>query len=176
VPEPSWHGHSQCYYILNNTPPLFFFDLLIEKESSGNRFLESDRHGNAVVWFDKKNLIDSTPTPEKIVAEKCSNTLTRLKDSYEIMFLDIRKLVTRGHFIDAVFVYFQLMTRFSYLLNMKYRPAKYDFGLRYTYREYPEEETEALEKLMTISNLEDVQKNLEILERRIRDLLKELKA
>ena len=59
---------------------------------------------------------------------------------------------------------------------MKYRPAKYDFGLRYTYREFPREETEALEKLMTVNSLDDVDRNLEILEKSIRGLLEELEA
>ena len=31
LPEPSWHGHSQCYYFIEKCPPLFYVDLLVEK-------------------------------------------------------------------------------------------------------------------------------------------------
>jgi len=54
MPEPNWHGHSQCFYKLKQAPEFFYVDMLIEKESAENRFTETDRHGNSVIWFDKK--------------------------------------------------------------------------------------------------------------------------
>lgn len=75
MPEPSWHGHSQCFYLLENTPEYFYVDLLIEKLSSGNRFMESDRHGKSIVWFDKKKLFDPTPTPLEQVEAKGKKNL-----------------------------------------------------------------------------------------------------
>ncbi len=59
VPEPSWHGFSQCFYQIENVPPLFYLDIAVIKKSLPDKFTESDRHGNAVVWFEKEKILDS---------------------------------------------------------------------------------------------------------------------
>ncbi|MBN2461701.1 MAG: hypothetical protein JXB60_08835 [Candidatus Cloacimonetes bacterium] len=176
LPEPSWHGHAQCYYILDHTPPLFFLDLLIEKESAGNRFLESNRHGQAVIWFDRKNMGDTSPTPETETRKKIKQILIKLQDSFPIVFIDIRKLIRRGKIIDAFYAYYQMLTRMSYLYNIKYRPAKYDFGLRYTYRDFPAEIIRELESMVQVKDLVEMEKNLLELEKRCRGLEMELQA
>jgi len=138
MPEPSWHGHAQCFYILEKTIPYFYIDILIEKVSSNNRFTESDRHGKSVIWFDKKNLIDPTPTSDEEVVNRCKSMFKNVRDSFPILVLDVNKQIKRGNQIDAFDLYFRLLNRLGVLLNIKYRPHKYDFGLRYTNREFPE--------------------------------------
>jgi hypothetical protein len=70
TPEPSWHGHSQCYYLLDKTPDFFYLDILIEKLTAQNRFMESDRHGSGILWFDKKDIFKPDPTPIEEVIQK----------------------------------------------------------------------------------------------------------
>lgn len=72
TPEPSWHGHSQCYYLIDNTPELFYVDILIEKQPE------------TVSWnlIDMENLLSGSiikgfsilPQPQK---KKCCK---RVKD------------------------------------------------------------------------------------------------
>jgi predicted nucleotidyltransferase len=160
IPEPNWHGHSQCFYIIDNCPETFYVDFLIEKESAGNRFLESDRHGNAVVWFDKKNYIDGTPTPDEVTRAKCQKQLKMITTYMPFTFIDVQKQIYRGNKIDAFSIYYSLVNRLVALYNIKYRPAKHDFGIRYLHRDFPVEIQEMIEKYLFNKSLEDVQSNL----------------
>ena len=165
IPEPNWHGHSQCFYIIDNCPETFYVDFLIEKESAGNRFLESDRHGNAVVWFDKKGYIDGTPTPEEVIRKKCQDQLKMVKTYLPFTFKDVQKQIYRKNKIDAFALYISLVSRIVLLMNIKYRPAKHDFGMRYLHRDFPPEEQQLIEKLLYVKSLEELQANLlEIIE------------
>jgi predicted nucleotidyltransferase len=174
LPEPTWHGHSQCFYLLKNTPDFFYVDLLIEKLSAGNRFMESDRHGNSIVWFDKKKLFDPTPTPKDQIAAKGRRIFNLIKDSYWLLILDAKKQILRKNTNDAYVTYYQLINRLAPLLNLKYRPAKSDFGLRYTYRDFPETESLWLEQKFKVDNLKQMWQNIEDIEAKYHNLILEL--
>ena len=175
TPEPSWHGHSQCYYLLENTPEMFYVDILIEKLSAGNRFMESDRHGKSIVWFDHKRLFDPTPTPEAEVLKKGKRFYNLLSDSTWILLLDVKKQILRKNTVDAFVLYYQLINRMAYLWNLKYRPAKSDFGLRYTHRDFPTETVEWLQDILKVDNLDKMLVKLEIIGKKYNELLSELK-
>ncbi|MFC1897980.1 nucleotidyltransferase domain-containing protein [Candidatus Cloacimonadota bacterium] len=174
TPEPSWHGHSQCYYLLNNTPEFFYVDILIEKLSAGNRFMESDRHGKSIVWFDHKRLFDPTPTPDAEVLNKGKRFYNLLSVSTWILILDVKKQILRINTVDAFVLYHQLLNRMAYLWNLKYRPAKSDFGLRYTHRDFPEETVEWLKEVLVVKNLKDMLTKVEIIDKKYAELLSEL--
>lgn len=165
VPEPCWHGMSQCYYILEKSPEFFFFDMAVQKLSAEEKFMEKDRHGDAQVWFDKKNIINSEPTPEDVVVKKGSRAFKNVTNSFFLMPIDVKKQVLRGRFVDALESYFRgCFGRLSVLLNLKYRPEKFDFNLRYSYRVYPHDVNEKLKDLMLVKNEEDLLKKIDILE------------
>ncbi len=174
LPEPAWHGHSQCFYDLDNTPEFFFLDLLVEKLSAGNRFMEKDRHGDAIVWFDKKNLFDPTPTPGEQIEAKGRRMFKLLSGSLWLHFLNLKKEIRRGNLIDSYTTYYQLLNRLSILWNLKYRPAKVDFGLRYAQRDFPPEIVHWLEEMLIVSDLKQMKKNLEIIEQKFYELIDEL--
>lgn len=175
IPEPNWHGHSQCFYLLKDTPETFYLDLFVEKESAGNRFLESDRHGNAFVWFDKKNLIDTTPTPDEIVQKNCQNYFNRVDIYIPFCFLDVQKQIYRKNRIDAFAIYFSLLNRIIGLMNIKYRPPKHDFGMRYLHRDFPEHEQKLISELMYVPDMKKLQQNLDKLKDVYKQLIKDLK-
>jgi len=171
VPEPAWHSNSQAFYISDEFPEFFYLDFFVEKESSKQRFTESDRHGDAVVWFDKQSLLDNSPTSPDEINQKCRSAYQRFITYFPFMLKDVKKQVLRGNKIDAMAIFQALLQRYVLLLNIKYRPAKYDFGLRYLYRDFPQAEVDEIEKMMMISNLEEltlaikkVEKNYQILE------------
>jgi len=55
VPEPAWHGFSQCFYKVGNVPELYYLDIAVIKRSIPDKFTEKDRHGDSVVWFEKES-------------------------------------------------------------------------------------------------------------------------
>lgn len=163
MPEPNWHGHSQCFYIINESPATFYVDFLIEKESSGNRFTESDRHGNTQIWFDKNNLIDTTPTPEDVTLQKCKKQYNFIKTYMPFMFIDLEKQLLRDLKIDASVIYFGVLNRFVALLNILYRPAKHDFGMRYLHRDFPEDVVNLVLKLTNTGSINEIRGNFELI-------------
>ncbi|MBN2541230.1 hypothetical protein JXI42_00030 [bacterium] len=176
MPEPVWHGHSQCFYILDKTPPLFYLDVVFMKLSSGNKLLEPDRHGNAVVWFDKANALKISPTPEAEIEKKGKLYYSLARDMFDLIAIEARKQILRGNKIDAFIDHNMLVARFlAYLLNLKYRPAKYDFGLRYANREYPAEVVAFLEDVMIGLNFDELETKMQLVERKFYELLEELK-
>ena len=174
LPEPNWHGHSQRFYLLENTPEFFYLDVLIEKLSAGNRFMESDRHGNGLVWFDKKSLFDPTPTPFDEINAKAKRYYRSMRDSSWVIFLEVKKQIFRENIVDAAATYQQVLHRLVILWNLKYRPAKCDFGLRYTYRDFPPEICNWLEKKMLVTDLNQMQKNVSEIEQKFEELIAEL--
>jgi len=175
MPEPNWHGHSQCFYILDKSPDYFYVDFLIEKESSGNRFMESNLHGNAIVWFDKAGLYDNSPEPENSYLPKCKHHFEMMTSYLPLTLMDLRKQLVRNNLIDACAIYHSMLNRFIALLNIKYRPAKHNFGMRYLYRDFPEHEIEFVEKLLNNSTIQQIEANLLLIMARYDELEKELK-
>ncbi|WP_293317931.1 nucleotidyltransferase domain-containing protein [Microcoleus sp. PH2017_15_JOR_U_A] len=45
VQEPAWHGQSQCFWRLKETPPFLLIDFAVFRRSSRNEFLEIERQG-----------------------------------------------------------------------------------------------------------------------------------
>ena len=174
MPEPNWHGHSQCFYKLAKSPEFFYVDFLIEKESAKNRFTESDRHGNSIIWFDKNNLIDPTPTPEKDIEAKCKRQYNLMSTLLPFMEMDIAKQMKRGNAIDAISIYGGLLNRLASMLNIKYRSHKFDFGLRYYYRDLPKDEVAFVEEITFVKNLNDLEAKLPKAIERYKDLIEEL--
>jgi predicted nucleotidyltransferase len=175
MPEPNWHGHSQCFYILKESPATFYVDFLVEKESNPNRFTESDRHGNTIIWFDKKELIDTTATPDEVTLKKCQRQFNFISTYLPFMYIDLEKQLLRGLYIDACAIYMGLLNRFVALLNIKYRPAKHDFGMRYLHRDFPEAAVKLVTQLMNNSSLEQIRENLEIIKQEASVLGEELR-
>ena len=59
VPEPTMHGHSQRLYRLQRASPDTLVDLVVMKVSAQGRFLEPERHGDALVLLDRDGLVQA---------------------------------------------------------------------------------------------------------------------
>lgn len=157
VPEPSWHGHSQCYYFCGNCPPLFYVDLLVEKRSAGDRLMEPDRHGASVIWLNRGNILNPVPTPEDEMLTRNLGFFRTLVKVLPISLAETEKQILRGNGIDAMLEYQGLLQRrLAGLLNLKYRPSKYDFGIRYGGTEYPPEVAERVRELMYAGSIQEL--------------------
>lgn len=175
VPEPAWHGHSQSFYFVGGAPPLFYIDFLVEKLSSTDRLLEPERHGSAVIWLDTEGVFDRSAIPDGNLREKQSRYLDTLARSLPLAVTEVRKQIARGNSIDAVSQYQRFVAaRLAGLLNLKYRPAQFDFGIRYAERAYPPEVNRQLRELLYLESFDDLPPALEKAAAWADDLLKEL--
>lgn len=157
VPEPAWHGMSQCFYFLDQTGEYFYADIAVVNVDKPAKFSEADRHGNAEVWFDKANVYSPTNTPmeeTKQLVEKVFKSVTAIDF---IMIRELKKALARDNWIASQMNYIQFIYRnLVPLMNIKYRPAKADFGIRYAEREYPPEEAHFLEELLRINSVDEI--------------------
>lgn len=177
VAEPAWHGFSQCFYKISQVPELFYLDIALIKQSIPNKFTESDRHGNALVWFEKTPVIDPTPTPADKVAEKGRHFFKMVTQSDFLIITEIEKALARNNFTEAFPRYYQFVSnQLGVLLNLKYRPCKVDFGLRYAYRDFEDPDVKLLTYALQVSSVDVLREKFKLVLHRYNQLNEELKG
>lgn len=177
MPEPTWHGFSQCFYQVKNVPEFFYLDILVIKKSSPSKLTESDRHGNARVWFEKEKVLDNTPTPADEILKKGRNFFKLATQSDFLQIIEINKNIARRNFVETYPMFYQFVFRqLGTMLNLKYRPNKVDFGLRYCSRDYPVEKVELIESCFRVGSIEELAKKFGEIESIYQQLKKEMGA
>lgn len=157
IPEPTWHGHSQCFYHLEGTPPTLLIDCAIMKRSAPDHFLAPEQHGHAVVLFDREGLVRWPEFDAEVLRTKLWHTYHQLIARQE-MFQDVlvSKEIARGCAIDAVQFYHGFTLKpLLHMLGLAHRPLRHDFG-RYAREELPAEVYTRLEPLYFIQDLDDL--------------------
>lgn len=157
IPEPAWHGLSQCFYLLKDSPLHFYCDIAITHPENPNRHSETDRHGHAKVWYDPQNLFEiKTTDPAEL--EEIRRHVWRSATSIDfLMRIELEKNFSRQNWMAVQPNYMSFLNRCLVpLMNLKYRPLKAEFGIRYSDRDYPKDMADFLANLISIANLEDV--------------------
>ena len=165
VPEPTWHGHSQTFYQLAEANPFLVIDFAVMKQSSRNDFLEVERHGNAVIAFDKANLVVPKNVNQSEHFSQMKERFTHQKKLFNFLQVFVKKEINRGHLAQAIANY-QLYTlrNLVELLGMLYRPYRYDFTIKYFNRDFPPEVVARVEPLFCITDLADLAKKQQLAE------------
>lgn len=165
VPEPTWHGHSQCFYQLAEVSPFLAIDFAVMKRSSRNDFLEVERHGNAVIAFDKANLVVATNLNQEEHFSKMKQRFEHLKMMFDFWQIFVKKEINRGHLAQAIVNYQSYTLRHLVeLLGMIYRPYRYDFTIKYFNRDFPPEVVARVEPLFCVMDLADLAKKQQLAE------------
>ncbi len=149
LPEPTWHGHSQCFYKLKNASPFLLIDLAIMKENTeADKFDVWATHGKPIIKFDKKGLIKETKIDPEAHAKAIMKRLDVLKNLFEIFHIMPMKETNRGNHIEAMFFYLgQTYRPLVEVLRMKYCPERYSYATRYVYYDLPKDAVKRLEAL-----------------------------
>lgn len=175
IPEPAWHGFSQCFYKINNVPELYYLDIAVIKRSIDKKFTESDRHGNSVIWFEKEKMIDPTPTPDEEVKSKGKKFYKMVTGADWLTITELKKALARGYYGEAFTQFCNFTSRnFAVMLNLKYRPCKVDFGTRYYYRDLPKNVFAKFERLLKNGSINELKENAENIIEWYNSLKKEL--
>lgn len=162
IPEPAWHGMSQCFYLLSDFPPFFYCDIAVVAAQNPHKFTEPDRHGNAVIWFDKQGIYKPVPTPNEERDLLLSRIYRNVTSTDWLGIIELQKALERDNWIASQMNYVMLLSRHLIpLLNIKYRPNKADFGIRYADRDYPPEAASELEDMLRIQDVADIRKHAE---------------
>jgi predicted nucleotidyltransferase len=155
--EPTWHGHSQVFYRLENTSPYLILDIVVMKKNSINRFLEVERHGKPYIYFDKEQLLIEEHITEAQMKEKIKHRFNQITSTFPVFQIFIQKEINRGHSIDAMGYYINMTVKpVIELIGMLERPYRYDFSMRYIHTDFPKELQEKIEDLLFVNNIEDL--------------------
>lgn len=177
VPEPAWHGLSQCFYEIDQTDPFIYLDIAVIKISQPDKLMERDRHGLATVWFDEVHVYNPNPTPIEKVIERGKKLYLSVIQTDFLIITEVEKGITRGHFVDVFPTYLSFISRhLGVMLNLKYRPERADFGLRYGRFDYSESDIDLIDKSFKVSSIEDMKEQFNLIKSRYFDLKEVLKS
>lgn len=177
IPEPAWHGFSQSFWLLRGTPPLYYVDFAVIRRSQPDKMTETDRHGHRVVWFERESVIAETVSSAADILARGKKLFANATAMDFLMILEARKGVARDDFAEAFSPYYRFLGGgLAVLLNLKHRPAKADFGLRYSRRDYPEADRALVEAALKVSSVAELSASLDRLVSRFEALKAELSA
>ncbi|RLC77580.1 MAG: hypothetical protein DRI61_11290 [Chloroflexi bacterium] len=150
LPEPTWHGHSQCFYKLKDASPFLLIDLAIIKEDTeADKFDTWATHGVPQICFDKKGLIVEQKLEPDAQAKTILNRMEMLKELFEIFHILPMKETNRGNHVEAMAFYFgQTYRPMVEVLRMKHCPQRYNYATRYVYYDLPDDVVKRLERLI----------------------------
>ena len=150
LPEPTWHGHSQCFYKLKNASPFLLVDLAVIKEhTEADKFDVWATHGKPIVKFDKKGLIVEKKLDPEAQATAIMKRLDTLKCLFEIFYIMPMKETHRKNHVEAMFFYLgQTYRPLVEALRMKHCPQRYNYATRYVYYDLPPKVVKKLEILL----------------------------
>jgi len=148
VPEPAWHGHSQEFFRLRDADPCHMVDLLVIRKSAPERFLERERHGDAVAILDREGLLAAPPFDRAGHRRRMDRRLNELRARFALFEHLVPKAVLRGHGALAAQRYWAFsLAPLVELLRMRYCPERFDYGLNYLDRDLPSEWRLEVERL-----------------------------
>jgi predicted nucleotidyltransferase len=160
-PKTFWPGCYQRIYFLENAPKHFFVDVAVILQNSKetlSEFLEIERHGTPAVHFDKRGLVKPGHTCPIQWKEKQKKRLAEIEEAFPIYKIEVLKEFDRNHPIDAFAFYFAGMIRpLVEIMGMLHRPFRFDFGLRYLHRTFPEQDQRTIENLLYVKGFEDLE-------------------
>lgn len=168
-PTTIWPGCSHRLYFLAGAPKHFFVDVAILPRSSEGllaEFLQVERHGTPVVHFDRDDLIQPRSADPAALKIRQRKRLAEIEGAFPIYRTEVLKELDRGQTIDAFGFYFGGLVRpVVELMGMLHRPFKFDFGLRYLHRTFPERDQAAVERLLFVRSAQDLEARVAEVER-----------
>lgn len=173
VEESPWKGFHQKFYILSNTPESYYVDagvfINMDPKDYEEQFNKA-RHGQPVILFDKKNILDAASKKPKLVNPPNLNK-TNYYARFEIMYRTFLKESLRGKYIDSFAFYQRLVQMLVQVLRMEQSPQKYDFGLRYLYRDLKTEDAQFIETALKANDITSLQTQAKLIRDRMKTLI-----
>lgn len=171
VPEPAWHGFSQVFYRIQNTPEYYYLDISFLRRSLQDKFTDIARHGIAQIQFRKAEQLVMENESSDAAYRRAQSMYHRVQQIDFIDIAEVYKALARERYSAAFAAYYRFISRnLAVMLNLEYRPHKVDFGLRYSYRDYPGNEALWIESLLKVHSIQEINKHFEEALQRYRDL------
>lgn len=163
LPMPSWHGHRQFLGALAGADPFAQLDcVVVDAASERDRFLDRERHGEALVLHDPQGLLAPPPLEAAALVERMEARLATIRAVAPFGRALVLKALRRGHLADAASAFQGQVTRpVLEVLRMRHCPQRFDYGFRYLDRDLPAEARRLVEALCLLADATDLEAKLE---------------
>jgi len=153
-PKSLWPDLTQKVYFLRDSPKHFFVDVTAFPESKPSildEFMQTERHGTPVVFFDRTGRIRGCPIDKSALLQKQRARLREIVAAFPVYRTEVFKELDRGNSIDA-FAFYQagMLRPLIEVMGMIFRPHRFDFGLRYLKRSLPDDKYKTIEQFFFI--------------------------
>jgi predicted nucleotidyltransferase len=156
--DPTWHGNAQEFLSLQDADPAHFIDLVVLEPSGGERFLEVERHGTAIVLFDRAGVLAPKTLDRVVLQSRIDARLAILRERFPLFQTLVTRAVRRGFVAEAAVAYQDHAYRpLIELLRIRHCPDRFDFGARYLDRDLPATVQAEVEALALPSSLDEVE-------------------
>ena len=161
LPEPTWHGHSQCFYRFKDASPFLMLDLVFIQESSeADRFMQFRTHGEPVVWFDKAGVVVEEPLDEDGMIARMQASLESARMRYDLFWILVEKEIQRKNHLEAFAFYYNFaFIPLLEVLRIVHSPVRFFYKTRYAHYDLPEDVSERLTNLLFVPNLDSLAHN-----------------
>ena len=139
VEPPPFPDTAQRFYFLADAPRFFAVDCVVATESGVQAFLERERHGDPLVYFDRGLKMRARPADQEALADRRARRRTQLQGAVPVYGMLVEKELARGRPLEAFGFYQALLRALLEVLGMEHRPDRFDFGWRYVQTQLPDD-------------------------------------
>lgn len=139
VEPPAFRDMAQRFYLLAGAPPFFAVDCSVLAPAGVAQFLERERHGEPLVYFDRGGRVRAVPLDRSAHEARRRARLEQIGQAAPVYALLARKELARERALEALGFYQALLRALVELFGMAHRPERFDFGLRYVQSDFPPE-------------------------------------
>jgi hypothetical protein len=176
VADAPWPGFAQRFYLLEPAPRFFFVDCCILEPDTAKTFLERERHGEALVYYDRRDTLRPTPLDRGAFAARLRKRFDQVQSAWPFYLLLVRKELARGRPLDAHAFYSTTLRLLVELAGMRHRPERFDFGWRYLHHDLPADLQSALQRWLYVDGPESIEGNLAAMDGLKSHLVAEIQA
>ena len=152
-----WPGVTQTFFRLKGASPFLLLDYAVIRTSSKSKFLEKEIHGDAIVHFDRKGIVQDVHADSAALFKKLEERITLLKTRFEIFQVLIEKELKRNNFIEAFNFYLGFTVQpIIEAVRIAHCPYHWNFHSRYVHYELPPHWVEQIEPLYFVTGGDDL--------------------
>jgi hypothetical protein len=139
IDPPPFPETAQRIYFLTDAPRFFAVDCAVASDAGAHPFLERERHGEPLVYFDRGAKIRARPADHVALAARRARRWGQLKGAAPVYAMLVDKELARGRPLEALGFYQAMLRALVEVLGIVHRPDRFDFGWRYVETQFPED-------------------------------------
>ncbi len=157
IDPPHWPGMVQTFFRLKNTSPFLLVDFSILRQSANEKFSEPEIHGNAVVVFDKQEVLKTQPVNLPELYSTLKVRIAKQQKRFAFFSTLVDKEVNRGKEVDAFIFYWSYsLSPLIEILRIKHSPYHWNWGMRYLKEDFTAPVYKQLQPLFFVKDMADL--------------------